>query len=128
VIPQSAECNCFVKYNAQTLDGSQKLFFDSWAWFYGLSLSYTVILLISRIARKIGDYRNMALLLAGYISFFPASFLIIDVQNSDINMVASVMCSLAVLTAVVVGHMSLHGERAQQESPSDNDTRNQLRA
>jgi hypothetical protein len=75
IIPETKECNCFAKYDFSSLVGVEHTIFTAWGLFYFISLAYSVVLIVWDIVHKHGDMPNLKLLLIGYITFFPISFI-----------------------------------------------------
>jgi hypothetical protein len=110
VLPRAEECNCFLKYDSSSLDGRSANFYRAWWGYYLLSLTFSILLIAWHIVRRNGNTKSLKLILAGYISFFPSSFIIVNLFNLDLTLVSSVMCSLAILMAFIISYVSLKSD------------------
>lgn len=110
VIPESKECNCFLKFDGNSLIGRDATFFNAWVRYYVLSLMYSMFMIALYIKKGYGDTYSLKLLFLGYASFFPASYFIAHYIGRDLSMVASIMCALAIITAFITTRISLNGD------------------
>lgn len=115
VIPNAQECNCFVKYNGANLTGNGAAFFSAWGAYYIGALTLSMALILWSIIKKQGDVKNLKLLLIGYTTFFPFSYIVALFTLSDLAAVASIMCSLAIFTAFIVSYISLNKDESDDE-------------
>lgn len=106
-VPQAQECNCFVKFDSSTLTGNARTYFSIWGWYYILSLFTAMVLTFIHIVKNEGDKHKLKLTLVAYVSFFPISYVLMKVLNTNLKMWASVMCSLAIFSAFIFANMSL---------------------
>lgn len=106
LVPEVRECNCFAKIDTGPMSDTGRLFINSWGWYYVLSLTFSMLLMSWHILKKHGDTKNLKLLLLGYFTFFPVSFLLVEVFKMDPGLVGSIMCSLGIITAFIVTHIS----------------------
>lgn len=106
-IPETRECNCFLKFNRESLSPFGMNFFDAWSFYYFLSLTYSVLLISWDLLKHHGDQKNLKLLLIGYICFFPVALIVTRFTTYDFSMIASIMCTFAIATAFLISHISI---------------------
>lgn len=116
IIPGARECNCFAKLDSSTLSGWNLVFFRTWGWYYVLSLTFAMLLMSWHILKKHGDTKKLSLLLIGYVTFFPFSFILVEFLHQDPGIISSVMCALAIITAFIVTHISTETKLSKKTS------------
>lgn len=129
VIPQTTECNCFAKYDVSSLSGANYDFYRAWEAYYFLSLAFSLLLIAWNLVRHHGDVKNLRLALFAYLAFFPIVFVLAKFKQIDYSLMTSVMCGLAVITAVIFSYISLNKDpkteklRVKKESKRRKKTR-----
>jgi len=114
VIQASQDCFCLVKYAAYT-NASNPLIMV-WGTYYLSTLTFSMYILGREIYRnKVRKHRkHMILALIAYASFYPTSYLYTVLTGTDLGLLASFMCALALLTAVIMATISIRYEKLKK--------------
>lgn len=109
---KSANCEyCFTK--VVNYSQSQPLFIDVWGAYYISVLAFAMFAMTIFHAKSNNALQKKILrnLFISYSTFFPTSVIIVSLFNVDSRNIASIMCGLAVLAAIIIWRTTkLHEE------------------
>lgn len=100
-------CLCFAKFAPVKGDGQN--FLVLWGIYYIGGLTYALLLnLIMYLLEKVKKKKLILLNgLLAYIFFYPFSYILMVIFNWDIGYVISVMCSMALIAAIILFRISV---------------------
>jgi hypothetical protein len=88
-------------------------FFYVWVSYYFISLTIGILALLYFIYKSRNEYyrKYLSILLVAYLAFFPTSVVVVMIFKMSAGFLASTMCAMAIITAVLVSYISFSYRR-----------------